>query len=144
MVINMPVFFLKQIELKSINKHYRKISPAVYIQHPLDITCGQAIWWKIWHGQCIYRLWDLFFNSLALTLFCKSSSLLQGSIWRPSSLSSSGGLTMSQKNRETSKPPGFVRCIKSMTTPEEQQNIGYKLSISKTVIFPFYSAYLSL
>lgn len=73
--------------------------------------------------MCVYLLWALFFNSLARTLFCKSSSFPLGSYWRPSSLSSSGALTISQKNKETSNPSGFVRCIRSMTTPEEKIGI---------------------
>lgn len=70
------------------------------------------------HVIQVYLAMVLFDCSLARTLFWRSSSFSLGASCRPSSLSSSGGLIMSQKKDETLKPPGFFRCIKSMTTPK--------------------------
>lgn len=77
---------------------------------------------KICKCVCVcfpHLLMALFFCSLARTLFLRSSSLPQGSSCSPSSPSLSG-LIISQKKVETSNPPGFIRCIKSMKTPRRE------------------------
>lgn len=99
-----------------------------------------------------YRASALFLWSLARTLFRRSSSLLQGSSCKPRSRSSSGGLTMSQKKDETSKPPGFIRCIRSMTTPGQAggHQVSSELNFTETndctsfLIFIFIFSFLQV